>query len=101
MDVWTVLSVDFLSVFGRVLGAILAFKINEKCIKQLSKVLVDFHDFLIENTSQMGGLGDPKIETFRAHFMTLSLGPGTPPGKQMEPKWSQNGAKMKQNGTQI
>ena len=42
MDFWTVLLVDFLSVFGTVLGAISALKINEKCIKQLSKVLVDF-----------------------------------------------------------
>ena len=54
-----------------------------------------FDDFLIENTSQMGGPGDPKIETFRAYFVTLSPWPlrGSKWG-QNGPKWSQNDAKM-------
>ena len=42
MDFWTDLLIDFWKVFGRVLGAILALKINEKSIKKLSKILIDF-----------------------------------------------------------
>ena len=46
----------------------------------------------------MGGPGDPKIDIFRAHFVTLS------PGHLWGSKWSQNGLKMEpweQNGAQI
>ena len=47
----------------------------------------------------MGGPGDPKIDTFRAHLVTLSLGPfwgrkWSQNGFKMEPKWEQNEAQM-------
>ena len=42
MDFWTDLLLDFGKVFGRVLGAILALKINEKSIQKLNKILIDF-----------------------------------------------------------
>ena len=42
MDFWTDLLIDFWRLFGRVLEAILALKINEKSIKKLSKSLIDF-----------------------------------------------------------
>jgi len=42
MDFWTDLLIDFWRLFGRVLGAILALKINEKSIKKMSKILIDF-----------------------------------------------------------
>ena len=54
----------------------------------------------------MGGPGDPKIDTFRAHFVTLSLGPlrgskWSENGVKMEPKREQNGAKIEQNGAKL
>ena len=42
MDFWIDLLIDFWRVFERVLRAILALKINEKPIKKLSKILIDF-----------------------------------------------------------
>ena len=54
----------------------------------------------------MGGPGDPKIDTFRAHFVTLSPGPlwgskWSQNGFKMEPKWEQNGAQIEQNGAKL
>ena len=54
----------------------------------------------------MGGPGDPKIDTFRAHFVTLSPGPlwgskWSQNGLKMEPKWEQNGAQIEQNGDKL
>ena len=43
----------------------------------------------------MGGLGDLKINTFRAHFVTLS------PGPLRGSKWSQNGPKWIQNDAKM
>ena len=34
--------IDFWTVFGRVLGGVLALKIDEKCIEKLMKILIDF-----------------------------------------------------------
>ena len=42
MDFWTDLLIDFWRVFGTVLGGILALKIDEKSIKKMSKILIDF-----------------------------------------------------------
>ena len=39
---WTELLIDFGTVFGRILGGVLVLKIDEKCIKKLSKILIDF-----------------------------------------------------------
>ena len=72
---WTDLLIDFWRVLGMVLGDILALNIHQKSIEKLSNILIDFfHGFLIGNASQMGCPGDPKIETFRGHFVTLSPG---------------------------
>ena len=54
----------------------------------------------------MGGPGDPKIDTIRAHFVTLSLGAlrgskWSQNGLKMEPKWEQNGTKIEQNGAKL
>ena len=42
MDFWTDLLIDFWRLFGTVVGAMLALKINEKSVKKLSKILIDF-----------------------------------------------------------
>ena len=42
MDFWTDLLIHFWRVFGRVLGGIWALKIDEKSIKKMSKILIDF-----------------------------------------------------------
>ena len=54
----------------------------------------------------MGGPGHPQIDTFRAHFVTLSPGPlwgsrWIQNGLKMEPKYEQNGAQIKQNGAKL
>ena len=76
--------------------------------------------FLNENASQMGGPGEPKIETFRGISWTFSWDPSGevkrakmkqkmssewgqnedkmgPKNAQIEQKWSQAGAKMLSN----
>ena len=56
--------------------------------KSSKKTIPKKHRKIIEKRSQNGSPGDPKIETFRRHFATLSRGPfwGS--------KWSQNEPKM-------
>ena len=54
----------------------------------------------------MGGPGDSKIDTFRAHFVTLSPGPlrgskWSQNGLKMRPTWKQSGAEIKQNGAKL
>ena len=54
----------------------------------------------------MGGPGDPKIKAFRAHFVTLSLGPlrgskWSENGVKMEPTSEQDGAQLEQNGAKL
>ena len=54
----------------------------------------------------MGGPGEPNIDTFRAHFMTLSPGPlrgskWIQNGIKLEPKWDQNGTQIQNNGAKL
>ena len=69
MDFWTDLLIDFCRVFGRVLGTILTLKINEKSVKQLSKILIDFiMAFLAKMSPKWKARGTPKS----IHFVHIS-----------------------------
>ena len=106
MDFWTDLLIDFWRVFGRGLGAVLALKINEKSIKKLSNILIDFLQLFQRKCLLNGRPGDHQNRYISCTFRDPV--PGTPLGKQMEPislkmepKWEQNGAQIEQNGAKL
>ena len=95
--------IDFLTVFGKVLGRVLAVKIDEKHIANLMKIFINFLWFFELKRLLNGRPGGSQNRDISSTFRDPV--PGTPPGRQMDPKWSQNEVKMEpkrsQNGAKM
>ena len=79
--------------------------VHQKCIEKLMKILMIFLHVFGWKYLPNGRSGDPKIKTFRRHFVDISWPcPRDPSGEangaKMEPKWRQNGAKTEPKWSQ-